>query len=482
MLNGKFSLLTIYLPGRISIYLHCGKITGMSGFQNQLMVIGGGLAGCEAAWQAACRGIQVSLYEMRPNHPTGAHTGGDLAELVCSNSLGSNLEDRASGVLKEELRMAGSLLVACAEKSAVPAGNALAVDRKEFSRLVSESLSSNPNIQIIREEITEIPSDRTVIVASGPLSSDAISASIESLCGADNLFFFDAIAPIIEHDSIDFEIAYNASRYSKNEGDEGDYINCPFKKEEYEDFVSELTSARRIRLKSFEDSLESGVKAGKNFFEGCLPVEVLAARSPQALAFGPLRPVGLVDPRSGHRPWAVLQLRQDDLSGSLYNLVGFQTNLLQGEQERVFRMIPGLQNARFVRYGQMHRNTYICTPDVLNAGLQMKAQPQTFFAGQLCGVEGYMGNIASGLLAGINAARSMQGHELMILPRETMCGALFQYIASAESKHFQPMKACFGILPPLVKPARAKRERAAQYAQRALKNSEEIWMKNRSEP
>ena len=439
---------------------------------NHLMIIGGGLAGCEAAWQAAIRGIEVDLYEMRPEVPTGAHTGGDLGELVCSNSLGSNLKDRASGVLKEELRLAGSLLVQCAEKAAVPAGNALAVDRKIFSAEIEKSLRSQPAIRIIREEVRKIPEDRPVIIASGPLSSPAISEEIRNLCGMDNLYFYDAIAPIVEFGSIDLSIAYAASRYSRIEEDEGDYINCPFTREEYEAFVNALTSAQRIPLKSFENDIEAGVSAGKmSFFEGCLPVEILAGRSMQALAFGPMRPVGLKDPRTGKRPWAVLQLRQDDISGSLYNLVGFQTNLLQKEQERVFRMIPGLADAQFVRYGQMHRNTYICAPGILNSGLQMIEHPSVFFAGQLCGVEGYMGNIAAGLLAGINAARFIKGSDLMILPEEMVSGALFNYISTAEAKHFQPMKANFGILPPLSCPSRSKRERAEQYGQRALETA-----------
>ena len=442
------------------------------------MIIGGGLSGCEAAWQAAGRGIDVSLYEMRPGIPTGAHTGGSLGELVCSNSLGSNLQDRASGVLKEELRIAGSLLVKCAEKAAVPAGNALAVDRDVFSDEIEKNLSGMPNIHIIREEVRHIPTDRPVIVASGPLSSPAISAEITGLCGMENLFFYDAIAPIVEYDSIDLDIAYVGSRYSKDEANDGDYINCPFTKEEYEAFVNALTTAQRIPLKSFEDQIESGVAAGKmSFFEGCLPVEILAGRSMQALAFGPMRPVGLIDPRTGKRPWAVLQLRQDNLSGSLYNLVGFQTNLLHKEQERVFRMIPGLANAKFVRYGQMHRNTYICAPVVLNASLQMVSHPGIFFAGQLCGVEGYMGNIAAGLLAGINASRLIRGQELITLPCEMVSGALFRYITTADAKHFQPMKANFGILPPLEDPSRSKRERAIQYGQRAIDTAEKFFEK-----
>ena len=448
----------------------------MSETQKSITVIGGGLAGCEAAWQAAERGISVKLYEMRPEVSTGAHTGGKLGELVCSNSLGSNLKDRASGVLKEELRLAGSLLVDCAETAAVPAGNALAVDRNIFSAEIENHILNHPNIHLIREEVRRIPSDETVIIASGPLSSPAISDEITKLCGTDNLFFFDAIAPIIEHSSINLDIAYEASRYSKNPDDTGDYINCPFNQEEYEKFVDALIHAQRIPLKSFEEMINSGVSAGKmSFFEGCLPVEVLAARSLQALAFGPMRPVGLIDPRTGKRPWAVLQLRQDNLSGSLYNLVGFQTNLLQKEQERVFRMIPGLENAQFVRYGQMHRNTYICAPGILNESLQMINHPSIFFAGQLCGVEGYMGNIAAGLLAGINAARMINGQNLLVLPEEMVSGALFHYIATAEAKHFQPMKANFGILPPISEKIRSKRERYMKYSERALEKAESFF-------
>ena len=440
------------------------------------MIVGAGLAGCEAAWQAAKRGIDVDLYEMRPEISTGAHTGPNLAELVCSNSLGSNLRDRASGVLKEELRIAGSLLVDCAEKTAVPAGNALAVDRILFSEEIEKKLRELPNIRIIREEVQKIPADRPVIIASGPLSSSSISTEIAKLCGMDNLFFFDAIAPIVEYDSIDLSIAYAGSRYNKDENAENDYINCPFNREEYEAFVNELVNAKRIPLKSFEEQIENGVSAGKmSFFEGCLPVEVLASRSMQALAFGPLRPVGLIDPKTGKRPWAVLQLRQDNISGSLYNLVGFQTNLLQKEQERVFRMIPGLANAKFVRYGQMHRNTYICAPGILAPSLNMIQHPGIFFAGQLCGVEGYMGNIAAGLLAGINAARYIKGKDPVVLPEEMVSGSLFHYIATADPKHFQPMKANFGILPPIETKIRSKRERYLHYSNRALEKAASIF-------
>ncbi|MBQ3641483.1 FADH(2)-oxidizing methylenetetrahydrofolate--tRNA-(uracil(54)-C(5))-methyltransferase TrmFO, partial [bacterium] len=352
-------------------------------------------------------------------------------------------------------------------------------DRKIFSREIEKHIINHPNITLIRKEVRKIPDDGTVIIASGPLSSPAISDEIKRLCGTNNLFFFDAIAPIVEHSSINLNIAYEGSRYSKDPDDTGDYINCPFTKEEYETFVEALVNAERIPLKSFEEAINSGVTAGKKtFFEGCLPVEVLAARSVQSLAFGPMRPVGLIDPRTGKRPWAVLQLRQDNLSGSLYNLVGFQTNLLQKEQERVFRMIPGLENAQFIRYGQMHRNTYICAPGVLNASLQMINHPSVFFAGQLCGVEGYMGNIAAGLLAGINAARQIKGDDLLVLPKEMISGALFHYISTAEAKHFQPMKANFGILPPLSEKIRSKRERYVKYSERALENAALFFKEN----
>ncbi|HQV95917.1 MAG TPA: methylenetetrahydrofolate--tRNA-(uracil(54)-C(5))-methyltransferase (FADH(2)-oxidizing) TrmFO, partial [Anaerolineales bacterium] len=320
-----------------------------------LIIIGGGLAGSEAAWRAAQRGLKVRLYEMRPTLQTGAHQTQDLAELVCSNSLGSNLPDRASGLLKNETRLLGSMLLECAEQASLPAGNALAVDREMFARLVTEQVESHPNIQIVREEAREIPSTRTIL-ASGPLTSPALSASIANLSGEEHLFFFDAIAPVIHADSIQMEIAFRASRYDSGNQEEGDYINCPFTKDEYYAFVNALLRAERIELRSFEDAIKSGVKAG-HFFEGCLPVEIIAERGLDSLAFGPMRPVGLRDPRSGNRPYAVAQLRQDNLAGSLYNLVGFQTNLKFPEQKRVLRMIPGLDRAEFMRYGQMHRNT-----------------------------------------------------------------------------------------------------------------------------
>ena len=431
-----------------------------------ITIIGGGLAGSEAAWQAAQCGLNVQLYEMRPSTPTGAHLSGDLAELVCSNSLGSNLPDRASGVLKNELRQLNSMLLDCAEASALPAGAALAVDREEFAHRVTEKIQSHPNIKIVREEVKEIP-QTPVIIASGPLTSESLSRSIAKLSGEENLFFFDAIAPIVHAESINLEIAFRASRYNKNEEDEGDYINCPFTKDEYYNFVGALRSAERIELRSFEEAIRAGVKAGQ-FFEGCLPIEIIAERGVDSLAFGPMRPVGLRDPRTGRRPYAVVQLRQDNLAGSLYNLVGFQTNLKFHEQKRILRTIPGLENAEFERMGQMHRNTFIASPKILRPTLQHITRDDLFFAGQITGVEGYMGNIATGLLAGLNAARLIGGKTLLTLPHETMLGALCHYITHSDLKDFQPMKANFGILPALVLEKRTgKRERGQLYADRA---------------
>ena len=440
---------------------------------NSLIVIGGGLAGSEAAWQAAQRGIKVRLYEMRPSRPTGAHLTGDLAELVCSNSLGSNLPDRASGVLKNELRELNSLLLDCAEAASLPAGAALAVDREDFARRVTEKIQSHPNIEIVREEAAEIP-QTPAVVASGPLTSERLSQSIAQLSGEEHLFFFDAIAPIVRADSINMDIAFRASRYDESEGD---YINCPFTKDEYYAFVEALQTAERIELRSFEEAIQSGVKAGQ-FFEGCLPVEALASRGVDSLAFGPMRPVGLRDPRTGRRPYAVVQLRQDNLAGSLYNLVGFQTNLKFSEQKRVLRMIPGLEGAEFERYGQMHRNTFIASPKLLRPTLQHISRDDLFFAGQITGVEGYMGNIATGALAGINAARLFQGKTPLVLPQETMIGALCHYVTHADLKDFQPMKANFGILPPLDDRRRGRRERARALAERALADLEAFLHRN----
>lgn len=433
----------------------------------ELIIIGGGLAGSEAAWQAAEAGINVKLFEMRPVLETGAHTTSNLGELICSNSLGSNLPDRASGVLKNELRLMGSLLLKIAEDSALPAGGALAVDRELFSIKVTQTIENHPKIEVTRKEIKEIP-DHPVIIASGPLTSDALSASIKNLSGEDHLFFFDAIAPVVLADSINMDIAFRASRYEKGTEEEGDYINCPLSKEEYYNFVEELKNADKIELRSFEEAILNGVKAG-HFFEGCLPVEVIAGRGAESLAFGPMRPVGLRDPRSGKRPYAVVQLRQDNLAGSLYNLVGFQTNLKFAEQKRVLRMIPGLENAEFERYGQMHRNTFLASPSFLRPTLQHLTRDNLLFAGQITGVEGYMGNIGTGLLAGLNAARILKKQPPLILPNETMLGALCHYITHASLKDFQPMKANFGILPPIALESKkaGKRERGQAYAARS---------------
>lgn len=435
---------------------------------SDLIVVGGGLAGSEAAWQAAERGLNVDLYEMRPKVTTGAHVSSDLAELVCSNSLGSNLANRASGVLKNEARMMGSLLLDCAERTAVPAGGALAVDREQFAMLVTEKIQGHKRINLIREEIIEIP-EKPTIIASGPLTSDQLSKSIQNLMGQDHLYFFDAIAPVVMVDSINMERAFRASRYDRSSLESGDYFNCPLTKEEYEDFIEALLSAERIELKSFEQEVESGVRAGMHrFFEGCLPVEIMAQRGRDSLAYGPMRPVGLRDPNTGKRPYAVVQLRQDNLAGTLYNLVGFQTNLKFPEQRKVFRMIPGLENAQFARYGQMHRNTFIYSPAHLRASLQFLGRDNLLFAGQITGVESYIGNIATGLLAGWNAARILVGREPIILPNTTMLGALCHYITNADSADFQPMKANFGILPPLEQRPRNKRERSEAYARRAI--------------
>jgi methylenetetrahydrofolate--tRNA-(uracil-5-)-methyltransferase len=441
----------------------------------ELTVIGGGLAGSEAAWQAAQRGIRVRLYEMRPYCTTGAHTSAHLAELVCSNSLGSQLIDRAPGLLKEEVRRMGSLLLECAQMASVPAGGALAVDRDVFAESVTDRITQDSHIELIRQEVEEIPAGPTII-ASGPLTSPALSTAIQKLTGRDHLYFYDAIAPIVSLDSINMEVAFRASRYGRGEQDDGDYINCPMTEGEYEKFVDALLEAERIELKDFERDLEAGVKAGSHhFFEGCLPVEIIARRGRQSLAFGPMRPVGLIDPRNGKRPFAVVQLRQDNLAGTLYNLVGFQTNLKFSEQRRVFRMIPGLEQADFERYGQMHRNTFIFSPMHLLPTLQFRRRADLFFAGQITGVEGYMGNIATGLLAGWNAARFLRQLDPITLPSTTMLGALCYYVTHADKVDFQPMKANYGILPAL-KGARikGKRQRGEAYSQRALVDLDEF--------
>ena len=435
----------------------------------KLKIIGGGLAGCEAAWQAAERGIDVAVFEMRPKQTTGAHRTGNLAELVCSNSLGSNLPNRASGLLKAELRQLGSLLIACADASSLPAGGALAVDRDLFSTCVEQKLESHPKITVFRQEIEVIP-ESPAILATGPLTSPLLSDQLKSFTGESHLFFFDAISPVIDVESINMEIAFRANRYMFGEEVEGDYINCPFDKETYYSFWKALIEAKRIPMRPFEVGIDSGVHAGKNeYFQGCQPIEVIARRGQKALAFGPMRPVGLIDPRTGRRPYAVVQLRQDNLAGDLYNLVGFQTNLTYTEQERVFRMIPGLEMATFQRFGQMHRNAFLSAPKLLDGSLAFHQQPGLFVAGQLAGIEGYAGNIASGLVAGINAAHYIKGLPPIVLPQTTMTGALIHYVTHAAPEDFQPMKAIFGILPkPDDGERRNKQARYEFYKDRAL--------------
>ncbi len=432
----------------------------------EIVVIGGGLAGSEAAWQLAQRGLAVRLYEMRPAQMTPAHTTDQLAELVCSNSLGSDLLNRASGLLKEELRRVGSLVIAAADAHRVPAGSALAVDREGFAAEITRRITDHPRITLVRQEVTEIPAEGIVIVASGPLTSASLAQAIQALTGSESLYFYDAIAPVVEMESVDFTKAFRASRYGRGEMEAGDYINCPFNREEYARFVAALLAAERVQLRDFE-------RDDPHFFEACLPVEVLGARGHDALAFGPLRPVGLRDPRTGQRPYAVAQLRQDNAAGTLYNLVGFQTNLKYGEQARVFRLIPGLEKARFVRYGSMHRNTYLNAPALLEATLQFKGRSTLFFAGQVAGLEGYAGNVAGGWLAGTNAARLARGQALVVPPPATMMGALAHYITHAAPGSFQPMKAKFGILPQLEGRIRGKRARGAARARRALEELRE---------
>ncbi|RME80589.1 MAG: methylenetetrahydrofolate--tRNA-(uracil(54)-C(5))-methyltransferase (FADH(2)-oxidizing) TrmFO [Caldilineae bacterium] len=422
-------------------------------------VVGAGLAGSEAAWQLAQRGIDVHLYEMRPRRQTEAHHTADFAELVCSNSFGAQAPDRALGMLKEELRALDSLIMRCADEHALPAGGALAVGRSEFSRAVTEALSNHPRVTVIREEVTDIPSG-PCIIATGPLTSAALSKRIAELAGQRYLYFYDALAPIVTLESIRMPPAWRQSRYDRDGGEEpGDYINCPLNEQEYRAFVQALRQAERIELRQFE-------KEDERFFEGCLPIEVLAERGDDALAFGPMRPVGLRDPRTGKRPYAVVQLRQDNLAGTLYNLVGFQTNLKWPEQRRILRMIPGLEEAQFVRLGQMHRNTFINSPKLLRPTLQWHDRDDLFFAGQIIGTEGYVGSTAGGLLAGINLARLVSGRAPLVMPRETMMGALFHYVTHAEPADFQPMKANFGLLPPLEPPVRNKRQRYRRYFER----------------
>lgn len=421
----------------------------------------GGLAGTEAAYQIAKRGIKVKLYEMKPEKFSPAHSSKELAEIVCSNSFKSNSITNACGLLKEELRNLGSLLIQIADETKVPAGQALAVDRVTFSKRVTEEIEKNHNIEIIREEVENIEAeDGIVIIATGPLTSEKMAEQIINITGKDRLAFYDAAAPIIEKDSINFNIAFYGDRYGK-EGDSS-YINLPMNKEEYEIFYNELVNAEVVTLHEFEK---------KEIFEGCMPIEVMAKRGEDTIRFGPLKPVGFTDPRTNSRPYAIVQLRQDNTSGTLYNMVGFQTNLKFGEQKRVFSLIPGLENAEFVKYGVMHRNTFINSPELLDNTYNLKAKSNIYFAGQITGVEGYVESIASGLVAGLNAVAKFNNTEKITFPNETVIGALSSYI-STENTKFQPMNANFGILPPLEEKIKDKIQRYTKMAERALKSLE----------
>jgi methylenetetrahydrofolate--tRNA-(uracil-5-)-methyltransferase len=433
--------------------------------EQTVSIIGGGLAGCEAAWQLASRGVHVRLYEMRPVRGTDAHQSDRLAELVCSNSMGSTLPDRALGILKNEMLRLGSFVLRAAYRNAVPAGHALAVSRDDFAQEVTEAIQGHPRIEVRREEVTALPAGPT-IVATGPLTSPALTAVLQGLTGQQHLYFYDAMAPIVLAESIDMSIAFRQSRWDKSGGagttgeDEGDYINCPLNKEEYARFVEAVIAAPKIELKAPDKELE-------RYFEGCMPIEALAARGPTSLAFGPMRPIGLTDPRTGRRPWAVVQLRQDNVAGTLYNMVGFQTNMKWGAQEEVLRLIPGLAQAEFVRLGQMHRNTFINSPTLLQPTLQFRQREDLFFAGQITGTEGYVGSTMGGLMAGLNMARLLQGKVPLAPPPTTMIGALLHYITHAEPKNFQPMKATMGLLPEMDERIRRKESRYAAYAARA---------------
>ena len=422
----------------------------------KVIVIGGGLAGVEAAWQVANAGYKVDLYEMKPVKFSPAHHMKGLAELVCSNSLKAKRLESAAGLLKAEMRVFGSVCMECADIAEVPAGGALAVDRDIFSQLITERIENHPNINVIHQEVTKIP-EGNVIVAAGPLASDSLSDDIMALCG-DGLHFFDAAAPIVTKESIDMDSAFTASRYER--GGESDYINCPMNKEEYENFYEALINAESADLHSFDKR--------KDVYEGCMPIEVMASRGKDTMRFGPLKPVGLRDPKTGHRPWAVLQLRKENSAGSMFNLVGFQTNLKFPEQKRVFSMIPALKNADFVRYGVMHRNTFIDSPRLLSGDFSFRKRDNLFFAGQITGVEGYMESASSGIMAGLNMVRKLQGKETLILPETSMIGALMRYISDESVKNFQPMGANFGVLPPIEPKIRDKQERYAALSQRGL--------------
>lgn len=420
-------------------------------------VVGGGLAGSEAAWQIARQGGKARLYEMRPGRNTPAHRTDRLAEIVCSNSLKSDQPYNASWLLKEELRRLGSILIQVADSVRVPAGGALAVDRERFSARVTEVISGEPNIQIVREEVAGIPKEGIVIVASGPLTSPPLSESIRAFCGAEHLYFYDAISPIVDAETIDRAKVYRASRYGKASGD---YLNCPMDPDQYDAFYRALAAAESVAIHEFEEA---------RYFESCLPIEELARRGRDTLRFGPMRPVGLDDPASGRMPYAVVQLRQEDLMQSSYNIVGFQNHLKFPDQKRIFRMIPGLENAEFLRLGQIHRNTYINAPQTLLPTMAARSDHRVFFAGQLAGTEGYIENVASGLVAGINAVRRLRGEEPLVMPAETAIGALCRYVSTPQ-KHFAPMNINFGLLPPIDAPRRTgKTERQRLLCERALK-------------
>lgn len=425
--------------------------------KERLAVIGAGLAGSEATWQAVKRGIEVDLYEMRPVKYTPAHQTEYFAELVCSNSLRANHLQNAAGLLKEELRLLNSLIISQADKYSVPAGRALAVDREQFCKAVTATLKEHPLVHVHHQEVKQIPKDRVVIIATGPLTSDSLAWEIKEFAGEDYLYFYDAAAPIVTADSLNYDKIFRSSRY---EADNGDYLNCPMTREEYEAFWEALVSAEIHRPHDFEED---------KYFEGCLPIEVIASRGKKTLLFGPLKPVGLIDPATGKEPYAVVQLRQDNTSATLYNLVGFQTRLKWGEQKRILRMIPGLENVEIVRYGVMHRNTYLNSPRLLYPTYQTRINERVFFAGQITGVEGYIESTSSGLIAGINAARYLLGKELFVFPETTAHGALSQYISDRNRDRLQPMNINFGLLPPLREKIKDKWERKGKLAERALK-------------
>lgn len=417
--------------------------------EQTINIIGGGLAGSEAAWQAAERGARVRLYEMRPARPTGAHRTGNLAELVCSNSLKSDEANTAPRLLKDELRAARSLLIRLAEEVAVPAGGALAVDRERFSAAVTERLAAHPNIELRREEAQAINPEEITIIAAGPLASPALSAAIAQLAGTNGLYFYDAISPVVDAETINYEVAFRAARYGKG-GD--DYVNCPMTQAEYDRFYDALITAEAVPVHGDEQ---------EKYFEGCLPIEEIARRGRDTLRFGPMKPVGLRDPRTGAQPYAAVQLRLENLLADAYNIVGFQCHLKYGEQKRVLQLIPGLENAEFIRFGQMHRNTYICSPRLLRETLQMRQHPRVLFAGQVSGIEGYTEAMATGMIAGINAARLARGEETAAPPRESATGSLNFYLANADPKNFQPANTTFALLPPLEPEARRQAKRKA---------------------